>query len=317
MKKTIFLVSMIILCSITYAQIKINSSGQVGIGGNPTSYRLTVMGGLYYYNCDARFYHSYNDLFIDQTGYYGMCIRPESNYSCSLGKTNLRFRETYTQYLYTGSDAREKENIKDIEGALDKVLQLKGVRYDLKKEYAYNDAIIKDEKIREKLEEDRKNQIGFLAQDVNLILPEVVGYNDSTDVYCIDYTKVVPILAEAIKEQQAMIEDLKAKINKKNADVIPGEKDGDMGIDEPYLEQNVPNPFSEATAINFYLPNEAGNVLLNIYDMQGLQIKSYDIIERGYSSIIINASELQPGMYLYTLIMDEKEVDTKRMILTN
>jgi len=50
--------------------------------------------------------------------------------------------------------------------------------------------------------------------------------------------------------------------------------------------------------------------------MQGVQINSYAINERGYSSIKIQGNELKPGMYLYTLIVDGKEVGTKRMILT-
>lgn len=53
-----------------------------------------------------------------------------------------------------------------------------------------------------------------------------------------------------------------------------------------------------------------------IYDLQGLQKKTYNIITKGKSSIIINGFELQPGMYLYTLIADNTVIDTKRMILT-
>ena len=51
--------------------------------------------------------------------------------------------------------------------------------------------------------------------------------------------------------------------------------------------------------------------------MQGSQIKSYEIHERGNSSITIHGSELEPGMYLYTLVVDGQETDTKRMILTD
>jgi len=50
--------------------------------------------------------------------------------------------------------------------------------------------------------------------------------------------------------------------------------------------------------------------------MQGVQIKSFDIIERGATSVTIEGYTLQAGMYLYTLIADGKEVDTKKMILT-
>ena len=45
-------------------------------------------------------------------------------------------------------------------------------------------------------------------------------------------------------------------------------------------------------------------------------VKSIEIAQRGECSEILHGSELQPGMYIYTLVADAQEVDTKRMILT-
>jgi len=50
--------------------------------------------------------------------------------------------------------------------------------------------------------------------------------------------------------------------------------------------------------------------------MTGLQLKEYQITTQGEGSISIYGSDLKPGMYLYSLIIDKKEIDTKRMILT-
>ena len=44
--------------------------------------------------------------------------------------------------------------------------------------------------------------------------------------------------------------------------------------------------------------------------------KKHDTIEGIENYFTINGSELQPGLYIYTLVADGKEVDTKRMILT-
>ena len=85
---------------------------------------------------------------------------------------------------------------------------------------------------------------------------------------------------------------------------------------EAYLEQNAPNPFSVATTINLYIPQRSQKAAIYIYDLQGLQKKAYIVTTKGKSGIVINGSELQPGMYLYTLIADGNEVDTKRMVLT-
>ena len=55
---------------------------------------------------------------------------------------------------------------------------------------------------------------------------------------------------------------------------------------------------------------------LCIHNLQGSQIKQILISERGEGSQWISGSELSAGMYLYALIVDGKEVDVKRMILT-
>ena len=82
------------------------------------------------------------------------------------------------------------------------------------------------------------------------------------------------------------------------------------------LEQNIPNPFSDNTRIDMYLPESVSNATLYIYNMQGKQIKTFNIQERGNTSVTINGYTLDAGMYLYTLIADGKEVDTIKMILT-
>jgi hypothetical protein len=50
--------------------------------------------------------------------------------------------------------------------------------------------------------------------------------------------------------------------------------------------------------------------------MQGTLLKQYPLNTKGESSITIFANEFKAGMYLYSLITDGKETDTKRMILT-
>ena len=86
--------------------------------------------------------------------------------------------------------------------------------------------------------------------------------------------------------------------------------------DVPILYQNLPNPFDKNTEISYYLPRRTLSANLFLYDMQGTQIKNLEIKQTGQGIEIIHGSELRPGMYLYTLIVDGREVDTKRMILT-
>jgi hypothetical protein len=87
-------------------------------------------------------------------------------------------------------------------------------------------------------------------------------------------------------------------------------------IKQAYLYQNAPNPFSQSTRITYYIPNEVNQALLCIYDMQGNQLKQIALSVRGEGSVTVHGSELTAGIYLYALLADGKEVDVKRMILT-
>ena len=96
-----------------------------------------------------------------------------------------------------GSDERIKSNIKTIENALDKTLLLRGVEFNLN------------------IEPERK-RIGLVAQETELIIPEVVRTDEDTGLKSIEYQNLVGLLIEAIKEQQKQINDLKNILIKNN-----------------------------------------------------------------------------------------------------
>lgn len=92
------------------------------------------------------------------------------------------------------SDKNLKTNITPIENALDKILSLEGVEFDFIS--GVNCGYLK------------KHQIGLIAQDVNKVIPEVVGKN-TDGTLGVSYQHLVAVLIEAIKEQQQEIEELK------------------------------------------------------------------------------------------------------------
>jgi hypothetical protein len=96
--------------------------------------------------------------------------------------------------LREGSDIRLKENIVNLDSCLDKVKALRGVYYN-----------------RKDLPGIR--QIGFIAQEVEPILPELVATGNTEEkMKSIAYQNIVPVLVEAIKEQQVMIESQQSTI---------------------------------------------------------------------------------------------------------
>jgi hypothetical protein len=82
------------------------------------------------------------------------------------------------------------------------------------------------------------------------------------------------------------------------------------------LHQHVPNPFSSATTIQGYIPQEVGKVQLCIYNMQGTQVKCIPVTDRGDISVTVAAGQLSAGIYTYILIGDSQTSDAKQMILT-
>lgn len=103
--------------------------------------------------------------------------------------------------VLTCSDVRYKKNIVPITNALSSIILLNGVRYNLKAE-----------EFQER-QFTNKPQIGLLAQDVELIYPEVV-FTDQKGYKAIDYSKLTPVLIEAIKELKEELKDLKEQVAK-------------------------------------------------------------------------------------------------------
>jgi hypothetical protein len=248
-------------------------------------------------------------------------------------------------YNLTPSDERLKENIKDVKGALSSLTNLHGVTYNLKQDGITK--LSKSVKASSVATPDtgktpvvklpvmdselyNRSHIGFLAQEVQKVFPELV-YTDKEGVLSVDYVSLIPVLVESIKELDVKTTDLQATKDKLNelenrinqccgASDLKASKvtDNVSGISgNAVLYQNAPNPFNQNTTIAYYLPETVKKATLNIYNMEGKPIKVISISGMGNNSVVLSGSDLSAGMYIYTLIADGKEIDTKRMILTN
>lgn len=85
----------------------------------------------------------------------------------------------------------------------------------------------------------------------------------------------------------------------------------------PILFQNAPNPFNQHTSIQYFIPPNSQTASIMVFDLNGKLINTFPIRAFGKDAITINGSQLNPGMFVYSLIVDEKIIDTKRMILTH
>jgi hypothetical protein len=277
---------------------------------------------------------------------------------------------------YYFSDARLKENIKNIKNPIDSLFLLQGVSYNLKKpvpkksvsttllasvamdssktinnslKSINNDTLGKSSASR--LSDSvlyNHRHMGFIAQDVQKIFPDIV-FADKDGVLSIDYIALIPMLVEALKQQnqvitgqttnilnqQTKITNLEqslsnlqtsvascCNLNSKTKDYIESNVENVNSLNTTTqtqaikLYQNAPNPFKSSTTIKMEIPQTTGNAMVCIYDLNGRQLKCLPVSGRGTTSVEIYGSELTAGLYHYALIVDGSLIDTKTMVLT-
>lgn len=80
------------------------------------------------------------------------------------------------------------------------------------------------------------------------------------------------------------------------------------------MEQNVPNSFNSSTTIGYNVPAPVNKAQIIVTNVSGNTVKIFTL-NKGTGSINIQASELAAGSYYYTLMVDGKKVDSKKMML--
>lgn len=194
------------------------------------------------------------------------------------------------------------------------------------------------------------------ANDCGYVFDGVHAPSSDNDNYGLAYSQFVVPLVKAVQElskaldsltvrsikQDLINQDLQSQIanccsspqglkgNKENDSNGTGSKLKNAAFDEMVLGnnehsindtgaallQNVPNPFSQQTNIRYIISTKAQSASIMIFDLQGKLVKASPITNFGNGAVIINGNELSAGMFVYSLIVDGRIIDTKRMILT-
>ena len=349
MKKYLFSIVTFILVSIaSFAQLKVHSDNHVSIGS------LTNIGGVQIY---SNGYTEFQPSLYDNWAWLNIIYAPLPTSKCWIVRDNSGVHTFHVRgngdvlcnVLYQLSDQSIKTNVSEITGATEKIMNLRGVYFDFISETRQDslvfsdnygnahthitnsdntDNLLNNEYINPSaannlISERSRHHMGLIAQEVEEIVPEVVR-TQTDGRKAVAYSSLIPLLIEALKEQQQQIAELQEQIANIGQGEIEEKSINDQNtINSEYassakaiLYQNIPNPFSTETEIKYYVSDNTTLALLLIFDMQGMLKKQVQISAWGNGSVTINASELPAGMYIYSLIVDGVEIDSKRMILT-
>jgi len=146
----------------------------------------------------------------------------------------------------------------------------------------------------------------------------------------LDNSSITYMLVNGMKEQQAIIETQTAKIEsleENMAKINSGTQvisltaneinvllEGN-GTESALLAQNMPNPFSTTTRIEYFIPTNSHNARMSFRDMTGKEIKQIDITNYGIGAIELTAKDLAAGIYSYVLYVDGNIAASKKMVL--
>jgi hypothetical protein len=198
---------------------------------------------------------------------------------------------------------------------LNKVLALEGVYFNWKPQYGGG------------------ADMGFVMEEVNKVLPEIVDKDANGEVMGMDYSRITSVLVQALKEEHAKTEamakdiaELKAMVATLAAAVKPATSTDTpvigagsttvIDIKPATIGQNVPNPFEGVTSIPYFIPKGVNVAELVISDNGSNELRRVVLGDRGVQSkITLSMSEFTSGVYQYALIVDGKIVDTKSMTL--
>lgn len=312
------------------------ASGNVGIGTLTPFSKLLVQGTIFASVTNAIGIHGYSYGSVGNgvvgyaegsysTGVYGSGATGVYGYTSSAGYAGYFIGSVYTTGNYQGSDSKLKQNITDFSGAMNIIDRLRPKIYEYRQEGNYKMMNLPNGK-----------RYGLIAQDVEELLPSLIKVtefntrdampsekrmnkdetnmappSERIDFKALNYTELIPIIIKGmqeqqiqIQEQQKQIEDLKALVNKllQNQTITKGAIS---------LFQNTPNPVKGTTRISYNIPQDTRNAHLLITDAIGRTIKTLPLSTSGV--LDFDSSNLSAGVYNYSIVIDNKTIETKKM----
>ncbi len=205
---------------------------------------------------------------------------------------------TRTAGFFITSDRKFKKDIKPIESSLEKVLALDGRTYNWRNEE------FKDKNFGNEL------QYGFLAQEVQKVIPSLVIQSENGDL-AMNYIGLIPVLIEAMKEQQTQINELKSQIS----DNFKSQNQDLLQFANTKIISVTPNPSNDVISISVNIDSEVTTAQLQVHDINGAVLSILNLKERATNvTKTLQKDNFGKGIYIVSLVINGKSIDTKKII---
>lgn len=191
-------------------------TGFVQIGNNKEPFQLLEVEEPNNLGQDTQFGFGNVEYFQDVQSEQSIShnVVPINNNSISLGSAGNRWYDVYAlNGINNTSDARDKENIKNLEYGTKELMLLNPVSYQWKKEQFGNTVVP---------EKDKLHKIGFIAQELQKVLPETVQNYEWKEINTtyqkvkmprlgVNYAEIIPVVVKTIQEQESKLSKIEAQ----------------------------------------------------------------------------------------------------------
>ena len=315
------------------------SSGHLGIGTTNPAYALTAIGTDYgiwgngtYYGLIANSSSS-GGYGVSAYGYFGVYGQGTKygiyGYAPSSGYAGYFSGSVYTSATYVGSDQKLKQHIEDASSALVIIKQLKPKSYEYRQDGSFKAMNL-----------PTGIHYGLIAQDVEKILPNLVKASsfeqaktpppgnsgadnqknarpqtaaEKIDFKAVNYTELIPILVKAVQEQQSQIHQQDSTIQELKQELAKLTGGGTSMPASGSLSQNTPNPAGQLTNISYRVPDGSRQAFIAVIDNSGRLLQNIRVSGSGVAHI--NTAGLSGGTYHYSLIADNRVIDTRQLLI--